>query len=45
MAFVHILKDYSVFSLVPVISYAIWNWFVSMLLFNRVYGNDDIHMY
>ena len=34
IAFVHILKDYSVFSLVPRLSYAIWNWFVSMLLFN-----------
>ena len=33
MAFAHMLKDYSVFSLVPRLSYAIRNWFVSMLSF------------
>ena len=39
MAFAHMLKDYSVFSFVPRLSYAIWNWFV---LFNRVHGNGNI---
>ena len=41
MAFAHTLKDYSVFSLVPRLSYAIRN---SMLLFNWVHGNVNIHM-
>ena len=43
MAFAHMLKDYSVFSLVSRLSYAIRNWFVPMLLFNRVHGNVNIH--
>ena len=43
MAFAHMLKDYSVFSLVPRLSSAIRNWFVLMLLFNRVHGNVNIH--
>ena len=42
MAFAHMLKDYLV---VPRLSYAIRNWFVSMLLFNRVHRNVNIHMY
>ena len=40
MTFAHMLKDYSVFSFIPRLSYAIWNWFVSLLLFNRVHGNE-----
>ena len=41
MALTHMLKEYSVFSFVPKLSYAIQNWFVSMLLFNRVHGNGN----
>ena len=33
MAFAHMLKDYSVFSLVPRLSYAIQNWFVFLFFF------------
>ena len=45
MAFAHMLKHYSVFSFVHRLSYAIRNWIVVMLLFNRVHGNGNIHMY
>ena len=33
MAFAHMLKDYLVFSFIP-------NWFVLLLLFNRVHENE-----
>ena len=54
-AFAHMLKDYSVFSFIPrltfrnetKVSYVIWNWFVSMLLYKlnpRVHGDGNIHI-
>ena len=41
VAFAHMLKDYSVFSFVPRLSYTIRNWFISMLLYMEM----NIHMY
>ena len=45
MAFAHMLKDYSVFSFVPRLSYVIQNWFVSMLLLQGTWKCQYIHMY